>query len=192
MVTVQLDVVSYGCWALLKCEMISGGGTFPSTEKVPSSSLVNALFRVISLANLFQVDVHPTWLDLLNWCLPEATYRLFTELIGKWIACAGGILGVGPLRTHLSYIDSHNFGSSEKRKDFDCKPMAPNLWQKSLHGKHGQTEKHLGSSPSCDTSHSDIRQRYWFLSRCDSPIGELLRELFWKLLDSSKRISVRK
>ena len=60
LVTVQLDVVSYGCWALLKCEMISGGGTFPSTEKVPSSSLVNVLFRVISLANSFQVDVHPT------------------------------------------------------------------------------------------------------------------------------------
>ncbi len=34
-------------------------------------------------------------------------------------------MGVGPLHTQISYIDSHNFSSSEKRKDFDCKPMAP-------------------------------------------------------------------
>jgi hypothetical protein len=37
----------------LKCEMISGGGTFPSTEKVPSSGLGHALFGVISLDNPF-------------------------------------------------------------------------------------------------------------------------------------------
>ncbi len=34
-------------------------------------------------------------------------------------------MGVGPLHTQISYIDLHNFSSSEKRKDFDCKPMAP-------------------------------------------------------------------
>jgi hypothetical protein len=36
-------------------------------------------------------------------------------------------LGVGPLHTQISYIDLHNFSSSEKRKDFDCKPTVPNL-----------------------------------------------------------------
>ncbi len=34
-------------------------------------------------------------------------------------------MGVGPLHTQISYIDLHNFSSSEKRKDFDCKPTAP-------------------------------------------------------------------
>ncbi len=46
---------------------------------------------------------------------------------GNGIACAGGVLGAGPLHTHIAYIDLHNFSSSEKRKDFDCEPMAPGL-----------------------------------------------------------------
>ncbi len=29
LVAVRSGVVRYGCWPMLKCEMISGGGTFP-------------------------------------------------------------------------------------------------------------------------------------------------------------------
>ena len=41
-------------------KMKSGGGTLPPTEKVPSSCLGHSLFKAISLAKPFWVDVHPT------------------------------------------------------------------------------------------------------------------------------------
>ena len=51
----------------------------------------------------------------------QAAHRIDLE----WIACAGAevyiILGDGPLHTHLFYIDTLNFSSSDKRIDFDWK-----------------------------------------------------------------------
>jgi hypothetical protein len=59
--------------------MIAGGGTFPSTEKVPSSGLGHALFGVIiSLANPFQVDVHPTYVGFTELVPARGRCRLLT------------------------------------------------------------------------------------------------------------------
>jgi hypothetical protein len=138
-------MVRYGCWAMLKYKILSGGGTFPlNWEGTLLRSWACAVWS--HLPGLSVLGWCPSNLDGLTELMPTRGCRLLTELICEWIACAGGVLGVGPLHTHVSYIDLHNFSNSEKRKDYDCKPTAPSLCQKSQHGKHRQTEKHLGSS----------------------------------------------
>ena len=62
-------------------------------------------------------------IGLIEWCLVEDAGCLWNWCC-KWIACAGGAFGYGPLHTHFTYIHSHKLVAMLRCK-YSLQTLAP-------------------------------------------------------------------